>query len=215
MADARQQLLGGQCALAICWLARSATATPDDDSQVAIQFAELPGSREYFSFAEDEWKKRSSDVLSVPLIGYAGRLGSVCRASRRQRAAWSLLSQLSGQELGTTISSASQQTAPYRQSQLASPAAWAESQLGPSATREYAQVVAAALSHQTLLAYLRIPGHAEYLQVLDEAVRAAVLGEQTPEAALQLVANAWQQITEKYGLAAQRIAYAMNIGIEP
>ena len=55
--------------------------------------------------------------------------------------------------------------------------------------------------------YLRIPGAAEYWHELDVRVSAALAGQTTPKAALDETAQAWEQITERYGRDSQKKLY--------
>ena len=60
---------------------------------------------------------------------------------------------------------------------------------------------------------LRLPGQADYLNVLDQAVRDAVQGKLAPQDALDQVATAWTQITQQRDLETQRQANLQSLGL--
>ena len=61
----------------------------------------------------------------------------------------------------------------------------------------------------------RIPGQDRYLEILDDAVRTAVLGnQQDPQQILDQVAESWSQITKDLGVDNQKKAYAQDLGID-
>ncbi len=78
---------------------------------------------------------------------------------------------------------------------------------------QYADVTEAALRHEQWLGALRLPGRAEYLAALDEAVRAAVRGQKSPHDALLEAAAKWRKITARLGLDRQRAAYRHSLGL--
>jgi multiple sugar transport system substrate-binding protein len=55
--------------------------------------------------------------------------------------------------------------------------------------------------------YLRIPGTTEYWHELDVRVSAVLAGQTAPKAALDDTAQAWEQITERYGRDSQKKLY--------
>lgn len=59
--------------------------------------------------------------------------------------------------------------------------------------------------------YLRIPGAAEYWHELDVRISSVLAGQTQPKAALDDCANAWEQITERYGRDSQRKLYAESV----
>jgi maltose-binding protein MalE len=63
------------------------------------------------------------------------------------------------------------------------------------------------------LPMLRIPGTPRYLDALDQAVRRAWAGEQSPQEALQQAASQWKAITESLGRSNQRSAWLASQGI--
>ena len=59
-----------------------------------------------------------------------------------------------------------------------------------------------------------MPGRADYLAALDEAVQAAVRGKQTPAEALKAAAERWREINQRLGVEQQKAAYLHSLGLQ-
>lgn len=214
--EARRMFLRGQCALALAWpLPRGAAdEQPDDEDTVAVGYAELPGSEEVFNFRTQQWEARSSeDSRRVPLLGVAGRLGSVTRQSRQRQRSVQLLGWLTGRQMSGEIASRSKVTTLFRQSHRGRPEIWADPNVDSEAAKQYVDIVARAQSRKAVLITLRIPGRARYMAALDQAVHSAVAGEKSSQLALQEAAATWRQITDDLGRENQREAYRRSLGL--
>jgi multiple sugar transport system substrate-binding protein len=226
-AAARDALLQGRSAMAIGWPTAAEAAAPNRRTEfipfnqpgsngASIGFVELPGSPQVFSPRDHNWVPRQPDEdPHIPLFGVAGRMGSVVKRTTAADSALELLVWLSTAPWDRQICPSSPATTLFRHSQLAEPSRWVETGLPPAAARQYADVAARALTRDQWLFAPRLPGHAEYLAALDDAVRAAVAGERSPQEALTAASDRWQKITARLGLESQRAAYLRSIGLEP
>jgi multiple sugar transport system substrate-binding protein len=61
--------------------------------------------------------------------------------------------------------------------------------------------------------YLRIPGTFEYWLALDTNLSRAMIGEITPEEALQATADEWEDITDRFGRDLQLASYKASLGL--
>ena len=89
-----------------------------------------------------------------------------------------------------------------------------EQRIGQTAARQYAEQTAETLSRRQFLASLRLPGRADYLAALDEAVQAAVRGRQKPAEALKAAAEKWREINKRLGVERQKAAYMHSLGLQ-
>jgi multiple sugar transport system substrate-binding protein len=180
-----------------------------------VAFAELPGAAEVYRTSSGTWQPRSADAgRHVPLLGISGRLGVVRAGSEHADAAFQLLLWLSDPQWSAQVFAGSPATTLFRTDQVVAAKNWVEGGVSASAARQYAQQAAAALSRDQFLASLRLPGRAEYLAALDEAVQTAVRGQQTPDEALQKAAGKWRKISQRLGVEEQKAAYMHSLGIE-
>jgi multiple sugar transport system substrate-binding protein len=218
-AAVRAEFWKGTTAIAISWptAASSVARSPaeDDIRSVPATFAELPGATEVYSISGGTWEPRSADAgRRVPLLGISGRLGVVRSGSEHADAAFQLLIWLSDLQWSTQVFAGSPATTLFRNDQIPAAKSWVESSVSSSAARQYAEQTATALSRGQFLASLRVPGRAEYLAALDEAVHAAVRGRKTPSEALKQVADKWHAISRQYGIDKQKATYMRSLGLE-
>jgi multiple sugar transport system substrate-binding protein len=233
-ADARQAILAGHCALAMTWPTAASVGVPPSGgagrlkaelqrSAPAIAFAELPGAADVYNSRAKSWETNSAGGESrspsaesrTPLLGISGRVGSVVGDSQSGQFAFQLLAWLSGKEWGAQVCPASPATTLFRRSQLSQPGRWLEPEIPAAVAKQYAGAVTDSLSRSQWLECPRIPGHAQYMAALDEAVRAAVEGKQTSDEALARAADRWREITARLGVESQRTAYIRSLGLEP
>jgi ABC-type glycerol-3-phosphate transport system substrate-binding protein len=223
---ARSAFWSGQCGMALAWPTaakpekaeggkQKAELIPDKvDPQIRVGFSELPGASRVFNLSNRAWDVRGDDDDSrVPLLGIAGRLGVVAAKSEHREAAFQLLLWLSDSRTSPQVSAASAATTLFCRSQLKLPSLWVEKPATAAAV-QYGDATEAALRHEQWLGALRLPGRAEYLAALDEAVAAAVRDGKPPQEALLLAEKKWREITARLGIERQRAAYRHSLGLE-
>ena len=221
--EAMQALQQGRCAIAIGWPCKSVDANVGgDDTQGGeeltrpVLMAPLPGSRQVFRVASDEWHTLEGDEIQrVTYLPAAGRCGSVVARSRRQRAAWGLLVRLTGREWGKSVASASQSSAIYRSSQQPEVDRWlGESWPGESA-ESYADAVKESLSASSAVSTPRLHQHADYRQALTDAVQSCLREGESVTEALQAAASSWDEITKSDDAERKSSSYHQSLGLEP
>lgn len=217
-AEVRRAFRSGQCALALSWPV-SALVEGDQaagDRRIETGFVPLPGSAEVYGPGAKAWEmRREGESPRVPLLGLAGRLGSVTKRCPRQDAALELLAWLAGPKWSASVSSASPATTLFRESHLESGQSWVGQDASAAEASQYLEAVQQSLAAEEILFAPRIPGRELYLAALDEAVDQAVAGEATAEAALARAASRWREITADLGLVGQRRAYQRSLGLNP
>ncbi len=213
-AGVRAAFWQGQCGLALTWPTATVKDLKPAEPKPRVGFAELPGSREVYDFAQQRWEDRGEGIdHRVTLLSVSGRLGAVARSSAVGEAAIQLLLWLSGEQWSREVSRQSSAVTLYRESHVLNPAEWVEPTVPADAAVQYAEVAQLALTREQRLFAFRLPGHGEYLAALDEAALKALRGEQTAESALSAAATRWEEITERLGREAQRDAYARSLGL--
>jgi ABC-type glycerol-3-phosphate transport system substrate-binding protein len=184
------------------------------DPGIRVGFIELPGASRVFNLSNRAWDLRGDeDDWRVPLLGSAGRLGVVAAKSEQREAAFQLLLWLSDGRISPQVSAASPATTLFSRAQLKSPGLWVE-RPAAAAAAQYGDATEAALRHEQWLGAVRLPGRAEYLAALDEAVVAAVRDKKSPQEALLQADKKWREITARLGLDRQRAAYRHSLGLE-
>jgi multiple sugar transport system substrate-binding protein len=210
---ARRAIHHNHSAMGVAWPTAAAAASIDGASK-PIGLAELPGSREVYNVDTHAWQQRAGDDDGrVPVVGLAGRMGSVTKESRNAPAAFRLLAWLGGTEMSRQVSPASAATTLFRHSHVPAATAWVDAGTPAAIARQYAQQLEHTLSRQDWIPALGIPGSDDYVAVLDEAVQRALAGKSSAEETLENVATKWQEITRRFGVEAQKRAYARNLGL--
>jgi ABC-type glycerol-3-phosphate transport system substrate-binding protein len=213
-AAVRRAFWAGRCGMAVTWPSATDKRTVASGRPIRLGLAELPGSMDVYNIAPQAWEARRADEdPHVPLLGIAGRLGAVTARCSSPDAAFRLLLWLSDAQWNRQVSAASPATTLFRQSDVRLPQAWTEPEIPPATAAQYALLTQQTLSRQQYLFDMRIPGRAEYLAALDEAVQQAIRGQQKPQEALRQAKTRWREITSRLGLDRQRDAYRRSLGL--
>jgi multiple sugar transport system substrate-binding protein len=214
-AAARRAFWEGRCGMAISWPSAADDRLTELSSEFPVALAELPGAREAFDVGRRAWDARGpTESPRVPLLSVAGRLGVVGAESPHPEAAFRLLLWFSGDQASLQLCPKSPATTLFRRSQAALPGAWVEPPVPPEAARQYAAALGDALGREQWALALRIPGRAEYLAALDEAVHQAVGNRAAPIEALVQAAARWRDVTARLGPQRQRAAYRASLGLD-
>jgi multiple sugar transport system substrate-binding protein len=215
-----EMFASGRCGMALTWssgaFAGEGKASPTSPSgeELDVGCVELPGSPQAFNPKAEQWDaRREGESPRVPLVGIAGRLGSVTTQSDHPDAAFQLLTWLSGTEWSRRVSTASGATTIFRRSQVDSSGEWVDPRLGAAGALAYAETVERSLSSADVFGGPRIEGRGRYLAALDQAVHEAVTGKAPSERALENAADEWRKITAELGLDRQRAAYRRSLGL--
>jgi len=201
-------VINGEAAMAIGFLDRRTKTLPTSSMAVA----ELPGSDAAYHWGQARWEPRRTDeTVRVTLRGLGGRIGAVVRGSDHAESAFLLLSWLASKHGSEELMSADLDFQPFRFSQLAATQRWLSETVDLALAKKYAEAFSSAMRRKEVLWPPQIPGASEYMAALDQAVRAAVSGDKTPQQALDAAAEQWKQITARYGVQKQRDAYRRSL----
>lgn len=215
--------LQGESAMALTWPMSSRTeedaAKQNRADQVTVSarwgIAPLPGSREVYSPGKKQWEdRRDGAMVRVPLLGATGRLGSVLAKTSHAEAATHLLAWLNGPRWSARICSTSDATAPFRASHRQAAAMWLPPELSGIAS-DYADILRSQLNGDQAMMALNLPRRDCYLFALDDAVRKTLQGKESAAESLQLRAETWREVNERFGSKSQRQAYQHSLGLEP
>ena len=210
-AEIRAAFFDGQCGMAITW--PSAADAKEAESRVAVGYAELPGSDQYFSFKTNAWISKDKNVdQRTSLCCISGRLAAVTREARRSRSAFALLAWLGGEEASRVVGMRDTETTLFTRAQLNNPAPWLGEGTSSDAAAQYAQVAQASFSRTMWMPVARLPGVDAYHAALDAAVAKVMANPDDAQEALTAAAKRWDEITGQHDLARQRRAYQRSLG---
>ncbi|MEW4560982.1 extracellular solute-binding protein [Bremerella sp. JC770] len=208
-----EAFLAGKSVMAIGWINKH-TIVPDTVPE-DIQFVALPGSSETYKTPENQWLPRSGNQSeSVPLLSSSGMVGSISSASGQTMNAANLLVLLTGPELISLVSPASERTTFCRISSLPMADAWMPNSLPGTALRQYAQINLEQLQSPRHLSALRIPNREAYENVIREAMRKTMAGDSPDvDAIWQEAAQSWDKLSAEAGQQEHIKAFRNSQGI--
>jgi len=213
-AEVVDRIAAGDAIMGLGFPAAVAAGRPKetDRESAELAFLPIPGSTNVYNFAVGEWEQIGGEEEPfATLAGLAGRQAAVSSSAHQPQAAVNFVGWLSSQENAGRVAPSSPTTAPFRKTQLPDTGRWLG--LSTLAANSCATALEQSLSQQRSVLFPRIPGQAEYMAALDEAVQATLAQEKTAEQALQDAAAKWQEVTERLGRDAQSLAYRRSLNV--
>lgn len=215
VSDTRIHFPAGVSVLNIDW-GDVGTISIDPDRSVVIGdvgFGVLPGGEEYWDYVKGEWVKPESGANTAPFIAFGGWIISVAANSKVKEAALDFAAFMSAPEMVKKLAVMPDTGInPSRFSQLENVELWVNAGFDRASAEDYLDAIKNTINHPNAVLDLRITGSAEYLQTLDVEVSRAVAGEVTPQEALDNVAKAWDEITNRLGRDNQLQQYRNAVG---
>jgi ABC-type glycerol-3-phosphate transport system substrate-binding protein len=157
-------------------------------------------------------KTDAESQVAVPVIGFDDRLAAVTASSRNAASAFKLLEWLASSETSSKLALAGGGTMPVRRS-MSSSARWYDENLSSEERVRIGKALEEALTGDECLTIPRIPGIDEYMSALGDEVKSALMGDSTPQQALEKTARRWEVTTEARGRESQREAYLKHLGL--
>ena len=168
-----------------------------------VGFAPLPGGEQYWNYETGEWV---DEVNPAPFI-------AVAADSDVKEAALDFAAFMARPELVRVLATQPDSGInPARYSQLEDLDLWLEAGWSQEDVEDYLDAILTGISHPNAVLDLRITGSAEYLQTLDVEINRALEGELTAQQALDNVAAAWDEITDRLGRESQLEQYRAAVG---
>jgi multiple sugar transport system substrate-binding protein len=186
---------------------------PDSPLRNKVAAAPSPGSRKVWNRKTRKWDA-FPDVNYVPYIVY-GWTSAVVRSSRHKEAAFDFLGFFGNKENHTADLLVGRfGINPFRQSDLdkrfwIERAGWDE-----AAAESYVSTFERMYANKNRVLDLRIHRGQEYVYILSVGVYRALTGRESPQAALDTVAERWRRLTRRVGVEKQRKAYRHIVRFE-
>lgn len=179
-------------------------------------FSMLPGANQVYNAKTDEWDS-FEEPSHAPFHAFGGWSFAVSSQAdaNTAAAAWDMLTYLTQPANALWFVTNPTGASPYRFSQLADPAPFVEG-LGVSEETALGYMAAsqATLEHPNAVIDLAIPGFSQYRDALELGVSQALAGELSAEDALNQVATAWEEVSNRMGgKEGQAQLYARTLGL--
>jgi multiple sugar transport system substrate-binding protein len=209
-----QAFVGGRAALNIQWADIGPMSVDPETSVVAgnVGFGVLPGSNDVWNPQTGEWET-PEQPNTAPFAGFGGWIYVVPNLTQQPDAAMDLATFLGSPEVRTAAVTTPGCGVNPNATNMLEPSIWVNAGFSEEDAQAYTQAIADSLNNPNVVFDLRIPGIPEYKDALEIAVTKALVGEATPQEALDQAATEWDAITDRLGREQQAQYYRESLGI--
>lgn len=216
--DVRRIFPAGQAVFGLDW-GDVGPITVDPNASVVngiTGFGVMPGGDQYWDPAVGDWVTPESGVNRAPFISFGGWIISVAADSDVADAALDFAAFMADAELaGTLAVTGGTGVNPLRQSQFDNLDLWTGAGFSEESAIDYLDAVLSTINDPNAVLDIRIPGAFEYLFALDTNISQALAGQIDAQTAMDQVAAAWEEITDRYGREEQLNQYRASLGLDP
>ncbi|MCR4283605.1 MAG: extracellular solute-binding protein [Bauldia sp.] len=226
--DTRGLFTSGRCALSMDWGDIGPLAVDPASSKVIdkVGAAVLPGSREVLN--RDTGKLEACTAATcpyavdginhAPFASFGGWSGGINANApdKVKEAAYAFLSYVSAPaQSNVDVTIGKTGFNPYRTSQFTDLGPWLASGMSEAAAKNYLGAIQDSLNSPNMILDLRVPQNQKYQQVVeDEAVSRFLAGEIDAAAAMQAIADGWNELNDQIGKDEQLAVYRASLGVE-
>ena len=212
VADTRVQFPAGVAVFNIDWGDVGPISFNPDASVIVgdTGFAVLPAADRYWNYETGAWVEEAN---TAPFIAFGGWIIGVAKDSAAKEAALDFAAFMARPEMVKQLAvSPDTGINPSRFSQFEDVGMWVDAGFDQAGAEDYLDAVLNTINHPNAVLDLRIRGSAEYLNVLDVEVSRALADEISAQEALDNVAAAWDEITDRLGREDQLEQYRSAVG---
>jgi multiple sugar transport system substrate-binding protein len=214
--DVIQAYVTNRVAMCVGWGDHGTNAQDTTTSVIKgkSRYAMTPGSKEVYNSSSGQWETLAQ-VSRAPYIAYGGWNLQMPKDSKQKDAAWAWGAYCASLPVSNRMVTLPTGANPLRKSQLSDVSIWTD---GPAKwdkdeATSYMKAINDTITHPNLVADLRIAGFFEYVQPLELAVSQVMSGQADTQKALDDCADAWTQITNKFGADKQKALYLDALGV--
>lgn len=212
-ADVLQRFMKGELAMAVTTI-HSKMLEEMQPPEFEFTVAATPGSDQTFDPSTRTWTKHQDLKLrSVPFAGCEGMMAGITTSTHRNRISMDFLAWLLDKQISALVSTEIASLGPSQKAHVALPDKWLGSTFTAENVGQYSRVIQEWDQRRICMTTLRIQGADRYLEVVDQAVRDAILNGKDTGTALGECAAHWEKLTEEYGREEQRRLYSASEGV--
>jgi multiple sugar transport system substrate-binding protein len=212
VADTRIQFPAGASVLNIDWGDVGPMSYDPNTSVIAgnTGFGVLPAADRYYDYVKGEWVE---EVNEAPFIAFGGWIIGVAKDSAAKQCALDFAAFMADPEMVKKLAvTPNSGVNPSRYSQFDDVQMWVDAGFDQAGAEDYLDAVKNTINHPNAVLDLRIRGSAEYLNVLDVEISRALANEISSQEAMDNVAKAWNEITDRLGREEQLAQYKNAVG---
>jgi len=213
LGEVRSDFLSGKTVFAIDW-ADTGTQSKDPSQSVVkglVGFTPVLGANKVFNAKTDQWEEK---LNFASYLAFSGWILSVSSGTKYPEAAFDLATFLTNKENSLiAVTSEGSGINPSRISHFENIDAWVKAGFDEESAKEYLGAIRESYQDPNAVQDLRIPGQAEYFDILDTEIARALAGEISPQEALDNIAREWNAITDRLGRESQLKLYRESLGL--
>lgn len=208
--DVRNSFVSGDVVMAMDWadMGTVAANSPVSIIKDKIGYAQIPGSDTVYNALTHQWEKKHNSTASIS----GNWMFLVSKNSTHKDLAFAFAAHMTSKEM-TKVLTATNGTAvnPSRYSHFNNPESWVNAGFTTQSAKAYLDAITVSLSNPNVVYDITIPGAGEYYQALDAYAYKAVIGEMTPQQAMDGAAKEWDKITDTLGRDKQISFYKASL----
>jgi multiple sugar transport system substrate-binding protein len=214
--EVRQQFKSGATVLGIDWDDTPIIGELEKGTKVhdKIGTALLPGTKRVWNYKTGKWQNMAS--LNRPAwLAFGGWCGTIPKSTHNVPLAYKYLSFIASPAFSLKmVTGANTGMNPYRFSHFSDVSAWTKAGYPQPDLNLYLAAMKKSDLDPHAVQDLRMPGAASFQDAVEVGTGKAVSGQSDPKAALDGIAQAWQQINNQKGTPKQLAAYraSLNLG---
>ena len=210
--DVRDNFVSGEVAMALDWADMGVHAVDSPVSIVKdkVGYAQIPASTKVYNSRTHQWDERFNQVASIS----GNWMFMVNKNSKHKELAFAFASHMTSAEMTKKLTAMSGVAVnPSRYSHFKNPENWNQSGFSTESAKAYLETIEASLKKTNVEYDITIAGAARYYQVADKYIYQALIGNMSPQKALDTIAKEWDAITDQIGREKQIMAYkaALNL----
>jgi multiple sugar transport system substrate-binding protein len=212
--DVNTAFAGGQAAMALGWGDTGVIAGDKKQSKIAgnVGSAMAPASDQIYNAKTKAWDKFDKPV-PTPFMAFGGWQAGINANGDHKDAAWNYIEWVSNPEnSGKAVVTGGSGVNPYRFSHMSDLKPW-ETIFTEREAKEYLASQLDSLNAKNVAYDMRLPGYFSYTEILEIELGKALNGDETPQQALDSVAQQWNKLTDDLGRDKQLVAYRNSMGL--
>jgi multiple sugar transport system substrate-binding protein len=211
--DIRSNFPAGKVVLGIDWGDVGPLSSDPNSSAVVGKWGSglEPAVDQYWDNRKNAWVNARNQA---PYLAFGGWIQGVTSTSKNKAAALDFAAFMGNADMslrlciepGTGVN-------PHFFSDMNNLPPWTKLGMTLPQAKEYLDAIGNIIGNSNNVVDLRIPGAAEYFDALDTQLAQAVVGQISSQAALDGVAQQWDQITDRLGRDQQKKLYSQMLGL--
>jgi multiple sugar transport system substrate-binding protein len=177
-------------------------------------YAICPGAKQVYNQKAKQWENgRESGINFAPGLWFGGWILGAVKGSKVLDAVFDLAVYMGWERSMDENVLPDSGVNPSRFTHFSNIKAWTEAGFTEAEAKQYLDAIKLTYTHPNRIGDPRIPAIFEYYDNLEQHTNAALVGQESPQAALDAAAASWEQITDRVGRQKVHDLYHSDLGV--